>query len=504
MKKLLNMPWYFLLFSAYPILALLGFNINEVNPDVVFRPIFVSGIAAILLFLAFRVLYKDWHKAALSASIILLLFFTYGHLYNYLKAIDVGGVILGRHRIMVPIWVGCGVLSIWYVGKKAQNAKNFASTFNIVAVALLIYPLFQIATYMTSEAQTRKAAQRALVEANSQLPAGYAPDIYYIILDAYGRDDVLRDVYNYDNTPFLADLESKGFYIAKCSQSNYGQTMLSLTSSLNMNYLDTLTSDLDPNKDNRAPLRALGKYNAVRKFLDSMGYNTVSFETNFPVSEWNDADYFLRPHIGGMNDFELMIMQTSAGRAYMDTFFESPETRSAEWYRLRTLFTLEQLETTVQDIPGPKFVFTHLVIPHHPFVFGSNGEELNNINQSVPDFPEYVVGYKNQVIYINKRIEHLVETILSESENPPVIIIQGDHGPSPFDVIENRMRILNAYYLPGHSQKLYSSITPVNTFRIIFDEYFAQNYDLLNDASYFSKYDLPYDYVNVPNDCENR
>ena len=103
--------------------------------------------------------------------------------------------------------------------------------------------------------------------------------------------------------------------------------MLSMTSSLNMNYLDSLTDALATDTNNRAPLRALGKYNEARRFLDSMNYNTVSFTTNFPASEWEDADYFLTPNLGGMNDFELMIMQTSFGRALMDSFWEPPENR---------------------------------------------------------------------------------------------------------------------------------------------------------------------------------
>jgi hypothetical protein len=269
-----------------------------------------------------------------------------------------------------------------------------------------------------------------------------------------------------------------------------------------MNYLDKLTDKLTSNTDNRAPLRALGKNNAVRNFLDAHGYNTVSFATNFPVSEWEDADYFLAPTFGGMNDFELMIMQTSAGRFFMDSFAEPPENRSAEWYRVRTLFALEQLNNDVPDIPGPKFVFAHLVIPHHPFVFGPNGEEINYINQGVPDFPEYVVGYRNHVIYINKRIEEIVSTILTKSDKPPIIIIQGDHGPASFDVIKNRMLILNAYHLPGQSQGLYESISPINTFRVILNNYFAQDFELLDDISYFSKYDGPYDYITIPNTCD--
>ncbi len=105
--------------------------------------------------------------------------------------------------------------------------------------------------------------------------------------------------------------------------------MLSLTSSLNFDYLDSLTSSLTVNTDTRAPLRALGQYNNVRKFLVSQGYNIVSFATNFPVSEWKDANYFLSPPPQGMSDFEIMLSQTSLWRVPMDMVDEPPERVSA-------------------------------------------------------------------------------------------------------------------------------------------------------------------------------
>ena len=216
----------------------------------------------------------------------------------------------------------------------------------------------------------------------------------------------------------------------------------------------------------------------------------MSFASNFPVSEWKDADYFLMPPPRGMSDFEIMLSQTSAWRIPMDLIDESPEKKSADWYRRRTLSALEQMEETV------------LVIPHHPFVFGPNGEGLDYETSGVPEFNEYRVKYPDQVTYINKRIEALVDLILRISVNPPIIIIQGDHGPAPFDVVERRMKILNAYYFPDNHEGLYPTITPVNSFRVIFNKYFLQDHPPLEDKALFSAYDIPYNYIEVPNDCQ--
>ena len=87
----------------------------------------------------------------------------------------------------------------------------------------------------------------------------------------------------------------------------------------------------------------------------------------------------------------------------------------------------------------------------------------------------------------------VVDELLSDPENQPVIIIQADHG-SYFDFdtgkpskenIEQHMSILSAYYLPNVEENLSDGvITPVNTFRTVFNSYFNTDYDLLENKIY--------------------
>ena len=104
----------------------------------------------------------------------------------------------------------------------------------------------------------------------------------------------------------------------------------------------------------------------------------------------------------------------------------------------------------------------------------------------------------------------LVNEILSRAEKPPIIIVQSDTGSWINPPIEKgydrvsiigRMRILNAYYLPGGGDALlYETITPVNTFRIIFNYYFGTNYELLEDQSYYAEpWITPYKFTNLTN-----
>jgi hypothetical protein len=93
-----------------------------------------------------------------------------------------------------------------------------------------------------------------------------------------------------------------------------------------------------------------------------------------------------------------------------------------------------------------------------------------------------------------------MKIIIEKSSTPPVIILQGDHGPAQLEK-ENRMGILNAYYFSTKQDALYSTITPVNTFRVVFNTFFGTDLEMLPDTSYYSKYSQPYAFEMIPNTC---
>jgi hypothetical protein len=96
-------------------------------------------------------------------------------------------------------------------------------------------------------------------------------------------------------------------------------------------------------------------------------------------------------------------------------------------------------------------------------------------------------GYRDNTEFIDRSLLPSLQTIIAESEKPPVIIVMGDHGPPPGKNASaaDRMKNLNAYFVNQETAAdLYPTITPVNSFRVIFNHYFGENYPLLEDASY--------------------
>jgi hypothetical protein len=507
-RKFSQFPWHSILFSLFPILALAANNINQINIRVVFRPLLISLAVSILLLYLLKLILKDWLRAGLLTTLFLILFFSYGHIFNILHNIKIADVPIIRNRTLALLWVSIAGLSIWFVSssKKKKWLGPLSRILNLIATSLTVFQLgsllwfgYQIILARTSE----QVIDSTYLQEDPEGTSTNLPDIYYIILDSYGRSDVLNTSYFIDNTDFLLQLKGLGFYVARCSMSNYAQTEMSLASTLNFNYLDALATTFTPNHENNALLTSLIKNSATRRILENLGYKTIAFATSYYWTEWENADYYFSP--GGfweINEFETMIIRSSAGLILLDAGILNTTPTSIERIRQRTLYVLDKLGSLPSD-PAPKFVFVHLIIPHLPFVFGPNGESMlvGPLSSERPfTREEYKKGYGNQVTYINRRITEIVSKIISGSGIPPIIILQGDHGPG-LSSNQDRMSILNAYYLPTQSSLLYESITPVNTFRVILNEYFHGTYALLDDASYFSLYDYPYEFQVIQNDC---
>jgi hypothetical protein len=512
-------PIYPLLFLAYPVVALLAANADQVGLSVVWRPLGVTLAIGILAWLVLAVLLHGSFRAGLLVSLMALLFFSYGHVYDWARDVNLGGLSLGRHRYLLPLWLVLLGIGVWGI-VRAKRLRAWTSSLNLIGIVLIAMPLVQLAAYGLRSRQASAAHDQALVdpatgEAVALAPPTPAPDVYYIILDAYGRSDSLRRALEIDNSSFIEDLESLGFYVASCAQSNYAQTELSFASALNMSYLDDLGDKFQSNRDDRTPLVPLIKDSLVGRLLEANGYRTVAFETGFTFSELRSADEFVAPRVsglgGGLSGFEGLLLRSSGALVLLDASKVLPrflvpdvDHRVVE-HRQRTLLTLDTMDHMASE-PGPKFVFTHVVSPHTPFVFGPGGAAVVDPFFVGPDdaadarMAWYRQGYADQIAYLHSRVIPIVGSLLRDSATEPVIVIQGDHGPEEGGS-DDRMRILNVYHLPGDGEAaLYPTITPVNSFRVIFDQVFHAGLTSLPDKSYFSVYNRPYDFSIVPNE----
>ena len=525
------------LFAMYPILALLASNIEEIPIQDTYRSGVVTLLAAASGLVALTLVLRNWHRAAILTSIVLISLASYGYIYSWLKPITLWEFPIGRHRYLLPA-IGLSLLFVLWITLRIRNAPSITPTLNIVAIAAVAIPIVTIGSHTARVSLLESGLQAYERETNSflEIPENARPpDIYYIVLDAYARADVLRDRFAFDNSAFVDSLEARGFYVAEVSNSNYLRTVLSLASSLNLDYLPEL--GLDPLSDGfRLRLEDQIKNSIVRQQLEAVGYNTVAVSTSYAPTEIVNADYYLVPNMssiealraaGAFNAFESLVLTNSIGRALLEyetlrgvsaAYFIASQLDNAKQIRREIVLAAFEHLSTIPSIPGSKFVFVHIVSPHYPYLFGANGEHTNYpepltfVEKQLIPGEESWTGYREQLLYVNSRLLETIDVILENSAEPPVILVQSDHGPAtglnwtdprePY--LSDRSSILSAYLIPDHCQNLlYPEISPVNSFRAVFNCSFGSSLSLIPDQTYLDV-DVPGGLELIPLDEINR
>ena len=497
-------PFYPLLLVVLPALALLANNIAQVQAWVAVRPLIISLAGGALLFGLSWLVLRSWSRAALLTTLLLAWFFSYGHIYNLLKPVTLLSFAIGRHRLLFPLLTLLFIGLAWLVLRSRSDFSSLVLPMNVIASLLVIFQFVTIAGYtIRFNAAAVNPIVPELAASNQLKPANptQMPDVYYIILDAYTRQDALQTYFDFNNQPFVDGLKKMGFYVANCSRSNYTSTELSLSSSLNMDYLPALSRKFTEGSTDRSALPELMKHSQLRQQLEAIGYRSVSFQEEYYWAEWDDADILMTATSSGqalrsIRPFEAMLVRDTAFSFLVDAssvllkgWVEQVNFPYADHIN-QVLFMLDKLDN-MASLGGPKLVFAHVLVPHLPFVFNADGSIQQDENyyrdSSNPINDDYYKkGYTSQIQFINSRILPILQRIINESKVPPVIILQGDHGAKDF----NRAAILNAYYLPGAAGQLYPTITPVNTFRLVLNQYFGAHYDLLPDMSYTTPLDV--------------
>ena len=491
------------LFTIHPILFLLSRNMDEVAPVESLRPMVIALAFALIGFLLLRKFLKDAYKAALLVTIAVLMFFLYSPLYlSVFRGLTLGGFIIGRHRVLLVLcglfFMGCTYL-VSRIRARLPEVTGYLNIFGIILVSLT---LFNIAAHGSSGLRSAKASHtwkgmvaeeredaKEWIHANKPLR-----DIYYIILDAYAREDTLKEFFGYDNSAFVISLRDKGFYVASDSRSIYDTTYTSLASSLNFDYLENVVKSMNLESAGNGLWGEMVRENKTCRLLKDAGYTFVFFPTVWQVTCRNpNADIVLSPQRFNMSEFDRVLLYSSPLQAVV----AGTVTRRNE-----LLYLFESLET-IPEIQSPTFTFAHISCPHDPYVFDKNGNlpEQFILAKGMDDEAavlEMHECYINQLIYLNNRIEEVIDNILTKSDVEPIIILQSDHGPpakmavldahdktkdTTKELLDARQNILNAYYLPDGGNKLLNqSISPANSFRVVFNHYFGACYEMLDDT----------------------
>ena len=523
-----------ILFSLLPTIILYSHNKNEVLPSIVFIPIIYSFLFMAVSWFIFLLLFKKVIKTSIFTSIWTILFFSYGHIYLFLSGQGLFNLIpVGLNTILFALYfliLGISFVMIFRTNKKLIILNNL---FNTVAITLFILNLFMIVPFEVKRAIAYTRLKKYITQNKINVTVKNTdknsyPDIYYFVFDRYANQNILLKYFDFDNSQLVDFLNKNNFYVGEKSSANYPATFLSLSSSLNMKYLNFLENILGRNYSGRAIIYSLLlQNNEVVSFLKERGYKYIHIGSSYPPTKFNklaDENYnkFLN-----YDEFQLFLYENTLWNTISEKIFSK-----------RIYLGVHFLNKVIDNLPyrikiidkqisskGPKFVFAHLLLPHRPFLFSKDCEPLDF--ESVRKITDEE-GYINQLICANKEIKNIVEKIKKKSKRSAVIIFQSDEGPylpNKYFINGQNIKInnkesylihsliLNAYYLPDKkiaqtnadylNVGLYENFTPVNSFRLIFNYYFGTNFKILEDKNFiFKNNNYPYNFIEITKDLK--
>ena len=486
LEKIIFLMPAFLLTDAS--LLLIYAEASIISPTRIFTPLIVLWSILLLLIWPIQKITKSWTSTGVSLSIVVVGFYLSETIFY-----------------IIAILYSLSFLSlflIFRIKKHKPKARTFAITANFVTLVLSFFISAKFIPVISNVEWT--SYLNTLAHSRKNLPIAHSypnekPDIYYIVLDAYARSDVLEHYYQFDNSEFIDYLTKKGFFIPTKSYSNYPKTILSVTSTLNFDYPQEMLDGVDQARLWWL-LNPAWHNSRVQLFLEGSGYTSISIASHWDLSNNPKTDIYFKPNPIFLNEFDGFVLAKTPLKLFLPALSQIAFVPSFESHRELILYNFKTLEK-IAEMPEPTFTMAHIISPHPPFVFDKNGNPLS------PDYPfsfidetsipltneEYRDGYTTQIEFINHKLEALVDAILEKSDTPPIIILQADHGPrrvtdsSSFDnkCQNERFAIFAAYYLPDLPENsIPNEITPVNLFRIILNEYFSTGLPILENHSY--------------------
>jgi hypothetical protein len=435
--------------------------------------------------------------------------------WGYVRVVDRMGhrADVTTHLVLFPLGMAVTLGLGWWLLRRPALLDRVAIFLTLVGGLLVGRSALSIG--MTELRSARVIRESTVVQRLAQ-PIRVRPgaaarpgrDIYLIILDEYANAEITRTRYGFDNHVFLDSLRQLGF-VVPAVHSNYLHTLISLPSLLNASQLADLSRDVGGRSGNPRLANYLLEHNRGVGFLKSQGYTFAFFPSLWwPATRHNrSADR----EFGGGNGFDPVreLSRTELRRDLRVASMLDLLHRETRWQAAdadQTVHTLAAL-TQVPGIPGPVFAFAHVLSPHQPFTFESDCRPLVR----KPAVGSGRGRYVEQIECLDRMLLKLISSLLRDSDVPPVILLQGDHGSSTtaFDTATTaeaippaaafaRFGAFGAYYLPDHGSAAFGdSVTVVNVLGNVLRHYLGADLPREPDDLYLSAYSAPYAFKRV-------
>lgn len=452
-----------LAFTSWPFLSFMAHNIEEGDYylRITFIWIAITALCCLIVLATSRFISaKHTVQSAFALGAFVVCLFLYSSVVPIF-------VFLGLHEIQ-EIWIAFWLMislviavAIWRYAARRILRRALA-----VAVAVMLaLPLWQIASFLITS--TPGAVNLGVPPPTGGTPLGPKRNVYWIVADAYSRDDILKTHFGWDNTPFLRALIERGFLIGAGSQANYPRTSYSIAATLQMEYFKPYSAK--PRHGNYAP--ALRGFNNTVRIFKSWGYRYLHAEPGGGITKTQcggQEDRCITPRLSG----DLDLTEAEVGLLKLTPFYHLAKNYLSDVFR----FAYSDVRQFKGELrirqETPFFLFSHFLVPHPPVRFDKN---CSSIDIPLSYFEGWNVdAYVRNVRCLNAQLLELIDLILREDLSDPIIIISSDHGNTFSNDGDETSKIffpiLMAMRLPEPRcrDSFYASISPVNQFRLVF------------------------------------
>ncbi len=397
-----------------------------------------------------------------------------------------------------------------------QLSDNIVSVLNASAIGVLLLPIITI--FQVANITHRDGLQRIPYSPFSALSATLMgderPDIYHIVLDAYGGSDALAGELGFDNSEFFDELRSLDFIVNESIIVPYNETVHTMSAVFLGEYLREgefpIDSDFPPQL--RSTLGALIVNGPVHEILRANGYSILYTDPGHDFLRFPyDAVILRSQNNTPLNRFELYLGMVSGLNRVLPSLYEvtqdDPLIRSVK----------NAFNNDFGEFRSPKFAYEHVLAPHTPFIIDRTGATLD-----LPGFSStaegdrvvlgdparrraYVLGYLEKLRFVNDRVVKQVRR-LRALPGKKIIVLHGDHGsgsqyylddPNRTCLRERFTSFLAVYSDDPSIRDEFRWIsdpgaTMVNLYRSMFNALLNLDLEMLPNKSSFVRYSTPH------------
>jgi hypothetical protein len=461
-----------------------------VELSLLWRPFVACVVVAAALYGLFWVITKDRAKASVLASLVVVAFSFFGV------------VLEDRPTWFVVPWLAAFALGVLAVLRTRRDVARLTVVLVVVAAVLVVPPTLRIVDHQRSHPSPSASDPRLWpTELEPPAPPSGAelPDIYVLMPDDYGRIDILEQYFHYDDTQFVHQLEQRGFVLSEEGRSPYAYSEMNMASMLNLDYLTNFPDFVDRTAEDELVLvKQVSEDNRAARMLTSIGYDYVHLDTDEVT--FSGGNPGISPFASPDSFANLWLNKSILGQAGGPLGFN--ESAMNERFRHSISSEFAELGSIPTD-GGPQFVVFHTLMPHDPYLYGSDGQDVTFPADADHTGRVGMEYYVRQIEYLNGLLLGAIDRIQARPGPEPVIVLAADEG---FEVNEDlfgeeaaadiRVKGLSAFSLPGVDPGVPMPPNTVNALRYVFNQYLGTHYEMLDSVSHLEG-DLPFDFTEI-------